>query len=91
MSSQSTQTSPSSPSTAANKPRRRWVKVDVSEETFDHLHLVAAQSRMRIQPYLRRFLSEARPYESHESEGMLSFSREYHSENVANVTEHETQ
>ena len=61
----SIESSPSIPSIAASKPRRRWVKVDVSEETFDHLHLVAAQSRMRIQPYLRRFLSEAHSYESH--------------------------
>lgn len=65
MNSQPIKSSPSIPSTAANKPRRRWVKVDVSEETFDHLHLVAAQSRMRIQPYLRRFLAEAHVFESH--------------------------
>ncbi len=76
MKNQSIESSPSNPSTAANTPRRRWVKVDVTEETFDHLHLVAAQSRMRIQPYLRRFLAEAYPYESASScnKELLSFS-----------------
>lgn len=44
--------------------RRRWIKVDVEPEVFDDLHLKAAQSRMRIQPYLRRYLSEASPYSS---------------------------
>jgi len=79
MNSQSIESSPSSPSTAANKARRRWVKVDVSEETFDHLHLVAAQSRMRIQPYLRRFLAEAQVFDSLASstEEALPFSNEF--------------
>lgn len=45
-------------------PRRRWVKVDVPEDVFDSLHQMAAQSRMRVQPYLRRFLAEAWPYPS---------------------------
>lgn len=55
--------------------RRRWIKVDVESEVFDDLHLKAAQSRMRIQPYLRRYLSEARPYPvTEESEPFLSFS-----------------
>jgi hypothetical protein len=55
--------------------RRRWIKVDVEPEVFDDLHLKAAQSRMRIQPYLRRCLSEARPYTAaNESEPFLSFS-----------------
>lgn len=55
--------------------RRRWIKVDVEPEVFDDLHLKAAQSRMRIQPYLRRYLSEARPYSStEESQAFLSFS-----------------
>lgn len=42
--------------------RRRWVKVDVSEVVFDKLHQMATQSRMRVQPYLRRFLAEACPF-----------------------------
>ncbi len=41
--------------------RRRWVKVDVEESVFIRLHMNAAESRMRIQPYLRRWLAEARP------------------------------
>jgi hypothetical protein len=49
---------------AGHDQRRRWVKVDVPEETFVLLHDMAAQSRMRIQPYLRRFLQEAWPYQS---------------------------
>lgn len=56
-------------------PRRRWVKVDVEEEGFDSLHLMAAESRMRIQPYLRRFLAEAWPYtEPSDNRDALSFS-----------------
>jgi len=53
--------------------RRRWIKVDVEPEVFDDLHLKAAQSRMRIQPYLRRYLTEARSYPKSEA-GALSFS-----------------
>ena len=53
---------PDAQSTTSGKTRRRWVKVDVDEEVFDSLHLMAAESRMRIQPYLRRFLAEAWPY-----------------------------
>ena len=45
-----------------HEQRKRWVKVDVPEETFVLLHDMAAKSRMRIQPYLRRFLQEAWPY-----------------------------
>lgn len=63
----------SAPPTTAK--RRRWIKVDVEPEVFDDLHLKAAQSRMRIQPYLRRYLSEARPSSTTEkSETLLSFS-----------------
>ncbi len=55
--------------------RRRWIKVDVESEVFDDLHLKAAQSRMRIQPYLRRCLSEAESYPAPgECDGVLSFS-----------------
>jgi len=54
---------PAKPAEApGTKSKRRWVKVDVSEENFVHLHDMAAESRMRIQPYLRRFLQEAWPY-----------------------------
>ena len=55
-------TAPENQSRPNGKPRRRWVKVDVDEESFQNLHLMAANSLMRIQPYLRRFLAEARPY-----------------------------
>ena len=55
-------TAPENQSRPNGKPRRRWVKVDVDEESFQNLHLMAAHSLMRIQPYLRRFLAEARPY-----------------------------
>lgn len=59
----------------SGKTRRRWVKVDVEEEVFDSLHLMAAESRMRIQPYLRRFLAEAWPYtEPSDNRDTLSFS-----------------
>lgn len=59
----------------SGKPRRRWVKVDVEEEIFDSLHLMAAESRMRIQPYLRRFLAEAWSYsEPSDNRDALSFS-----------------
>lgn len=62
----------SAPPTTAK--RRRWIKVDVEPEVFDDLHLKAAQSRMRIQPYLRRYLSEAQPYPAGDSHQALSFS-----------------
>ncbi len=62
-------------SSNSEKPRRRWVKVDVDEEVFDSLHLMAAESRMRIQPYLRRLLAEAWPYTSPSDKlDALSFS-----------------
>ena len=55
------------------KPKRRWVKVDVDEEVFVSLHQRAAESRMRIQPYLRLFLADARALALERSES-LSFS-----------------
>ncbi len=58
----------------ATEKRRRWIKVDVAPEVFDDLHLKAAQSRMRIQPYLRRYLSEAGSYPPGENHQGLSFS-----------------
>jgi hypothetical protein len=62
-------------STLLGKPRRRWVKVDIDEKVFDTLHLMAAESRMRIQPYLCRFLAEAWPYsECSDNPAALSFS-----------------
>jgi hypothetical protein len=54
--------SPDSHPVIVGKPRRRWVKVDVDEEVFVSLHQKAAESRMRIQPYLRRFLAEGHSY-----------------------------
>lgn len=60
---------------ASGKSRRRWVKVDVEEEVFNALHLLAAESRMRIQPFLRRYLAEARSYSVPAANGdTLSFS-----------------
>jgi hypothetical protein len=70
--------------------RRRWIKVDVESEVFDDLHLKAAQSRMRIQPYLRRCLSEARPYQVISDTGdFTSFSsrRSHIDENMRPVRE----
>ena len=69
---------PEAQSKSSGKPRRRWVKVDVEEEVFDSLHLMAAESRMRIQPYLRRFLAEAWSYPvSCDATDALSFSSGY--------------
>jgi len=42
--------------------RRRWIKVDIDDDLFAKLHVMAAESRMRFQPYLRQCLSEARRY-----------------------------
>ena len=47
---------------STSEPRRRYIKVDVPEEVFVHVHDMANQSRMRLLPYLRRFLEEAWPY-----------------------------
>ncbi len=60
MSTQSDDTSIPVPSQGG---RRRWVKVDVDDELFARLHIHAAESRMRILAYLRRCLSDARPYQ----------------------------
>jgi hypothetical protein len=65
--------SPDSNPVIVGKPRRRWVKVDVDEEVFVSLHQKAAESRMRIMPYLRMFLAEARAIALERSES-LSFS-----------------
>lgn len=46
--------------------RPRWIKISVDDELFHHLHIVAAQSRMRLTPYLRRYLAAAQPH-SHQS------------------------
>ena len=70
--------SPEAQQNTSGKTRRRWVKVDVEEEVFNSLHLMAAESRMRIQPYLRRFLAEAWSYPvSCETTETLSFSSGY--------------
>jgi len=44
------------------RPRRRYIKVDVSEEVFVHVHDMANNSRMRLLPYLRRYLEECCPF-----------------------------
>ena len=66
---------PDARSTTSIKTRRRWIKVDVEEDVFVSLHLMAAESRMRIQPYLRKFLAEAHSYpEPSDNRNALSFS-----------------
>ncbi len=45
------------------KPRRRYIKVDVSEDVFIHVHDMANKSRMRLLPYLRRFLEDCCPFD----------------------------
>lgn len=63
---------------AEAKQRMRWVKVDVSQETFDLLHDAANASRMRIIPFLRRYLSQAKPFVCQaSSHGTFSFSRDH--------------
>ncbi len=42
--------------------RRRWVKLAVDESLFEHLHIAAAKSGMRITPYLRKHLEGALPF-----------------------------
>ena len=42
--------------------RRRYIKVDVSEEVFVLVHDMANKSRMRLLPYLRRYLEECCPF-----------------------------
>lgn len=54
---------PEAPSHGADRPRCRWIKVSVDEDLFHHLHIVAAQSRMRITPFLRLYLAEAKPFQ----------------------------
>lgn len=44
--------------------RRRWIKLAVDEELFEQLHVAAARSRMRITPYLRWHLAQARAIEA---------------------------
>lgn len=44
------------------RPRRRYIKVDVSEEVFVLVHDMANKSRMRLLPYLRRYLEECCPF-----------------------------
>lgn len=44
------------------RPLRRWVKVDVSPEVFDHLHEMARRSGIRFQPYVRNLLAGGQPH-----------------------------
>ena len=46
----------------AEPVRRRWVKLAVDESLFEHLHIAAAKSGMRITPYLRKHLEGALPF-----------------------------
>ena len=52
----------SSAPTVATPGRRRWVKLAVDESLFEHLHIAAAKSGLRITPYLRRHLAKAQPF-----------------------------
>lgn len=52
----------------------RNVRVLVSEATFVWLHDMATKSRMRFQPYLRRVLGQARPFEFPPSELTPTFA-----------------
>jgi hypothetical protein len=44
------------------RERLRWVKVAVDDDLFTQLHVMAAESRMRFQAYLRRSLADSRSY-----------------------------
>jgi hypothetical protein len=50
------------------EPRRRWVKVDVEEQTFLTMHDCANKSRMRVSTYIRTLLNDANVY--HQSDGV---------------------
>lgn len=41
---------------------RRWVKLSVDESLFEHLHIAAAKSGLRITPFLRKHLANAQPF-----------------------------
>lgn len=56
------QASASSPDLRPERAARRWVKLSVDESLFEHLHIAAAKSGLRITPYLRRHLAQAQPF-----------------------------
>lgn len=55
-------------------PGKRNIRVVVTEEVFVDLHDAAVQSRMRIQPFLRRILAEAKPFPVLASNLALTFA-----------------
>lgn len=62
---------------AMTRPRRRYIKVDVSEEVFVLVHDMANKSRMRLLPYLRRYLEECCPFSNHgDHPDILTFESE---------------
>ena len=63
-------------------PGMRNIRVVVDEKTFVHLHDMANKSRMRFQPYLRRFLQEAKSYETPSKQpGAVSFGTGHNLDN----------
>lgn len=58
----SPQASASSPALRPERAARRWVKLSVDESLFEHLHIAAAKSGLRITPYLRKHLAKAQPF-----------------------------
>jgi hypothetical protein len=46
--------------TVATSRRRRWVKLAVDEALFEHLHIAAAKSGLRITPYFAEAFSKGR-------------------------------
>lgn len=54
--------SASSPDLRPERAACRWVKLSVDESLFEHLHIAAAKSGLRITQYLRRHLAQAQPF-----------------------------
>lgn len=59
-------------SEAKAEPRRRYIKVDVAETTFIHVHDMANASRMRLLPYLRLYLKNAHTFQASGKHGDLA-------------------
>jgi hypothetical protein len=73
---------------------RRWVKVAVSPQVFNHLHDMANQSRLRISHYLRHILAEAEAIPADQIREERAFSNSgvrVNSENSATVSHNNTE
>jgi hypothetical protein len=55
----------------AELKRRRWVKLAVDESLFEHLHIAAAKSGLRITPFLRMHLAKAQPFPKERLSGAM--------------------